>query len=112
MGRGGGVPVKKTVFREIAEEFREQPGGGGVEGRIEGRGEFRMLGGLRFEFAEAEGDRGLDLLGEVEVAAGDGREELVDEVQATQVVAGALHFGGLPRLLTSSTNSATSRNSL
>jgi len=92
------------------------------------RGELGVLGGLGLEFAEAERDRGLDLLREVEVVAGDVREERVDEVQAAQVVAkrcqrwagdvalgalrGAMRPASLSERLTSSTNSATSRNSL
>ena len=109
---GGGIPVEKAVLGEIREASSEEGGRGGVEGVVKGRGKFGVRGGLGFEFAETEGDGGLDLLGEVEVAAGDVREELVNEVQATEVVAGALHFCGLSRLLISSTNSVTSRNSL
>lgn len=110
--RGGGVPVEEAVLRVIGEALGEELSGGRVERVIKGCGKFRVLGGLGFEFSEAEGDGGLDLLGEVEISAGDVREQLVDEVQATEVVAGPPHFSGWSRLLISSTNSVTSRNSL
>ena len=91
-GRGGegerGVPMVKPETREAREKFREQVGGGGVEGGVVGCGEFGMLGYLGFKFSEAEGDRALDLVREIEVVAGDVREEGVDEMEAAQVVAG------------------------
>ena len=47
-----------------------------------------MRGGLRLEFGEAERDRRLDLVREVEVVPGDVGEQGVDEMQAAQIVAG------------------------
>lgn len=98
-GSGGGegergVPVVKAVARKVGEEFREEIGGGGVERGVVGGGEFGVRGGLRFEFGEAERDRGLDLIGEVKVVPGDVREEGVDKMQAAQVVAGGGGHGG------------------
>lgn len=73
---------------EARKKFREEVGGGGVERGVEGGGELGVRGGLGLELGEAEGDRAFDLVREVEVVAGDVREEGVDEMQTAQVVAG------------------------
>src|SRR5882724_7399970 len=104
--------MEKTVAREIGEKFREQLGGGGVKGGVELGGEFGLERGLRLELGEAERNRALDLLREIKVVAGDVGEERVDEMQPAQVVALAGHFRFFESALTSSTNSATSRNCL
>ena len=99
-GRGGererGVPMEKTMAGEAREEFREEVGGGGVEGGVEGGGELGVRGGLGLELGETKGDRAFDLFREVEVVAGDVREEGVDEMQAAQVVAGGGGHRGEP----------------
>src|SRR5664280_627422 len=102
-GRSGSVPVKEPRILTSPQQPFEQPAGGGGEGGIRRR--------TRFRLRETRGDCRLDLLGEIEVVPGEAGKERVDEMEPAQVVA-ADHFFGFPRLLISSMNSETSRNSL
>ena len=115
--RAEGVPIVEAVAGLSGEETFEETRGGGVEGDVVFGGELGVFAGLVFELGEAERDGFFDLLRQVEVVAGDVREERVDEVQATEVVAGggghqSLAAGFLSRALISCMNSETSRNSL
>jgi len=78
--------MEEAVAREVREGAGEKFGGGGVEGGVVFGGELGMRGGLRGEIGQAERDRLLDLSREVEIVAGDVREERVDEMQPAQVV--------------------------
>ena len=64
-----------------------------------------------FNLGQARRDGRLDLLGQIEVVTGQVGEEGVDEMQPAEVFE-LRHFFGFPRLLISSMNSDTSRNSL
>jgi hypothetical protein len=79
--------MEETVGGPVREKLREEAGGGGIERGVVARGIFGVLPRLRLEFGETEGDGRLDLLREVQIVAGDLREERVDEMQATQIVA-------------------------
>lgn len=86
--RRGGVPVIKAVVGLTIEEAREQARGRGGESGIIARGELGMRGGLRFEFRETERDGFFDLIREIEILPGDGREERVDKMKPAKIVAG------------------------
>ena len=108
---GAGVPVKKTMLRLVCAEFLKKSGDGGDKRRI---GRFAIHG-----ITQAGADGFVDLLGEIEILARERGKKRVEKVEATQL-GRARHFldlgvsGGSPgsRLLISSTNSDTSRNSL
>src|SRR4051812_43267196 len=103
--------MEETVAGLRLAKAGEELGRGGHKGRVTRRALFR--------FREAAGDRGVDLLGEVEVLPGERGKQRVQEVEPAQL-GGARHFllfdvsegrrGA--RLVISSTNSETSRNSL
>ena len=102
-GGGGGIPVEETVvLPALAQPFEQLAGGGGERG-LGGRAGFRV--------GEARRDGRQDLLREIEVVPRESREKGVDEMQPAKVFATG-HFLGFPRLLISSMNSETSRNSL
>ena len=82
------IPVVEAVAGLFTEEFPEQFCRSVGERGIVLRDGFRIGGGLLFEFRQAERNRGLDLLREIEIVAGDMREQRVDEMEASQLIAG------------------------
>lgn len=90
-GRGEGaqgVPMKEAVAGLAGEKLFEEAGGGGGEGGVVAGGKLGVFAGLLLKLGEAEGDGFLNLAREVKVVSGETGEEGVDEVEATQVVAG------------------------
>lgn len=87
--------MEKSMTGILTEEPRQEVGGGGCESCIVEHCGAGVGLCLHLEFGEAEGDRILDLPGQVKVVSCDMRKERVDKMQTTQIVGRSGSHGGV-----------------